>query len=545
MSTKTDIIKFIKSKSIEFARAVGDSLCVGDLSGIEFKSSVPDDIFDDTPLLRGISYDITGNATVYKHRGSLSVDPPILFQSKSDPNDNYGCNINDESDIANDLVSFNFTKLQLKRFNKVINGKFGVHRLWETLTDDVVSIMFQFLNKNEIGMFKCVSKDTKFITNQYCLRYCKWMVNKRNTGDYVLKYIKNFDDMKKINIDTLTWSNKYNGNENWDTIHNIINTNNDDSKNDVNDITSDDIWYLLNEYWFGNKNFGWGTFERSKSRRKQNGEWRILNNSDIYDRQFYLNVNELNGILAMLKHPLLITDFVNKNTDDCKSKIGSENKDECNDCLRQPISIMFDKRNNLKSRIGSDNKLFDSNGIDVVKRNLHCYMITYWNGAVGFKATGIKISGYTTYKSKREKDNPWVKKEILYCNFLTNIYYGNKLNWEWYNNDTCEYIQYSMDNKGLINQLECNYQSNNLNVFTRQDRSIINITLLSELKKCLKATKKSSAAKNEFERTKYFKFRCFHSNSGQLNIGQIAMTKVTKYIWNDYDRQIKRTLPHK
>ena len=263
MSTKTDIIKFIKSKSIEFARAVGDSFCVGDISSIEFKSSVPDDIFDDTPLLRGISYDITGNPSVYKHRGSLSVDPPILVQSKSDPNDNYGCNINDERDIVNDLVSFNFTKLQLKRFNKVINGKFGVHRLWETLTDDVVSVMFQFLDKNEIGMFKCVSKDTKFITNQYCLRYCKWMVNKRNNGDYVLKYIKNFDDMQKINIDTLTWSNKYNGNENWDTIHNIINTNNDDNKNDANDVSSDDVWYLLNEYWFGNKNFGWGTFKHS------------------------------------------------------------------------------------------------------------------------------------------------------------------------------------------------------------------------------------------------------------------------------------------
>ena len=102
-----------------------------------------------------------------------------------------------------------------------------------------------------------------------------------------------------------------------------------------------------------------------------------------------------------------------------------------------------------------------------------------------------------------------------------------------------------MDNNHLINQLECNYQSNNLNVFTRPDRRIINITLLSELKKCLKATKQSSAAKNEFERTKYFKFRCFHSNSGEINMGQIALTKVTKYIWNDYDRSIQRTLPDK
>ena len=97
-----------------------------------------------------------------------------------------------------------------------------------------------------------------------------------------------------------------------------------------------------------------------------------------------------------------------------------------------------------------------------------------------------------------------------------------------------------MNNKDLINQLECNFQSQKLHVFTHKDRPIISVTLLTELKKCIKNRITSNFDKKIFENTKFFKFRCFDSNSGQLNMGQIAMTKIGRNNWNEYDRSIIR-----
>jgi len=342
----------------------------------------------------------------------------------------------------------------------------------ELVSHDAISHSFAFLDKKEIAMFKCVSKETKYVVNRYLLRYSYWIVKRRDDGVYVLKYIDNFDDMRNIDINTLTWHDK-----------------------------CDDTWYLLNDYWFDNRNFGWGTFERSNSVHKKNGEWRILNNKDVYDRAFYLNVNELNGIFGVLTNSAINKHFVKRN----KYEVT-----RCNNCLRKPVNIIFDRRNNLESRIGFDNKLF------VRERSLHCYTITYWNGAVGFKPTGIKISGNVICRNKTTKNNvTWVNKEILYCNFLTKIYYGNKLNWKLkrYNNDSCEYIEYSTNNTNLINQLECNYQSQKLHVFTSHDRDVLSLTFLDV------------NPKNSSKKRKYFKFRCFRNICGGLDMLQVSITK--------------------
>ena len=252
---------------------------------------------------------------------------------------------------ANDDIIEDDSEIKFKRFS---NFEECLHETSnKTLTNDALSHVFTFLDKKEIAMFANVSKGSKYTMNQYYLRYCHWMVNKRNDGVYVLKYIDNFDGMNNINIDTLSWSDKYNGNENWDIIHNIINNND-------NNIKSHDIWYLLNDYWFGNNNFGWGTFKKSSSRHKANGEWKILNNTDIYDTAFYLNVDELNGILGMLRHPFLMNDFADK--------IGPITNNGKNNCSTKPICITFDKRNHLLNMDTHIQK----------HRFLHDYKITYW-----------------------------------------------------------------------------------------------------------------------------------------------------------------------
>ena len=173
--------------------------------------------------------------------------------------------------------------------------------------------------------------------------------------------------------------------------------------------------------------------------------------------------------------------------------------------------------------------------------------VIFRNNADSLETSGIKISGNKIHRNKSKKSNiTWVNKEILYCNFLTNTYYGNKLKWEWYNNDTCEYIQYSMDNKHLINQLECNFQSNNLNVFTHKDRKLINITSLTELKKCLKKSIQNPDDIRDFDKTKFFKFAGFYDDMGSIQMIQTGLTKVSRDDYSEYDRQIRRTiLPQK
>ena len=94
-----------------------------------------------------------------------------------------------------------------------------------------------------------------------------------------------------------------------------------------------------------------------------------------------------------------------------------------------------------------------------------------------------------------------------------------------------------MDHTALINQLECNFQSQKLDGYTCTDRKILQITSLTELKKCLQEGGQQKQMKN-----KYFKFRCFHDRYGDLNMGQISMTKIRPHYYTEYDRSIRRTL---
>mmetsp|Transcript_47336 Transcript_47336/g.58198 ORF Transcript_47336/g.58198 Transcript_47336/m.58198 type:complete len:388 (-) Transcript_47336:279-1442(-) len=356
-----------------------------------------------------------------------------LLRAKSDENEFIDC---DELD----------SKLKV--------DKLFFHKLNQRLSNDAISRILLFLNPKEIAIFKAISPQTKYIINRHMLRYCRFMMKKRY-DTYVLKYIDNFDDMHDINIDTLTRSNKYTGNK-----------------------KNDDIWYLLSDYWFNNTNLAWGTFERSNSIHKMNGEWKILNNANVTDNVFYFDVCELNAILSMLRHPLL-RDNYHKN-----------------------VKIAFDQRYNVKSK---DNQ---------VQRH---YCVKYWTegrcNSNPFKTSGIKISEMNISNNSGKQNNIGLtNEEILYCNFLTKKYYGNKVKWKWYNNITCKYIEYSRNDIHLINELECNHQSSKL--FTSKDTQLISVTYLSEFIKNTSANLisltyfqriTSTDTINNFEQRNYFK----------------------------------------
>ena len=379
--------KFIKQKSIKFVESV---LGWGNSNGTESSTSNKSENKEDIQLLRSVSRSNIGipgqqpllktQTMSEKHRygAQLSVEPFKLVMSKSVPNVKNG-NISDDDGFLTPKA-FKLTK-SLSFCGKLHASKYS-HL--DVLSHDAMSQVFKFLDKKEIATFIAVSPEYKCIFNQYCLRYCHWMVKKSNNGGYFLKYIESLENMENINMETLTWCDKYSGDESWEMIYNIVNGTCDDTKYDDtkcdnnNDIKSDDVWYLLNEYWFGNKNFGWGTFEKSTSPQKRNGEWRVLNNPDINDRVFYMDIDELNGILGILRHPMLMKNIVVQSDVDNDMKMDYENHIQSNNRLREPINIVFDKRNDLQSKVGNDAKFFDENeSIDDVSE-LQKYKVTYW-----------------------------------------------------------------------------------------------------------------------------------------------------------------------